>query len=46
MKNADYCGIIIMLWQLVANEVLCKREAEKVSARIAAQLGSDIIFSL
>lgn len=46
MKNADYCGIIIMLRQLVNNGVLSKKEAGKVSARIATQLGADIIIPL
>ena len=46
MKQADYCGIVIMLRQLVESGVLSRKEAGKVSARIAVQLGADIIFPL
>ena len=44
--NLDYCSIIIMLRQLVAQGVCSEAEAKKVAARIAASKGANIVFPL
>jgi hypothetical protein len=44
--NLDYCGIVMLLRQLIQNGTVTMREAKKIAARIAAQCGADIIISL
>jgi hypothetical protein len=44
--NLDYCGIVILLRQIVQCGYCTHREAQRIAARIAAQSGVDIIFSL
>ena len=46
MHNLDYCGIIMLLRQLVKIGKCTKEEAAKIAARIAAETGANIIFSL
>lgn len=46
MSNLDYCGIIILLRELVKTGKCNKDEAAKIAARIAVETGADIIFSL
>ena len=46
MSNLDYCGIVILLRQLVKGEKLSKREATEIAAHIAYKTGVDIVFSL
>ena len=42
--DVDYCGIINLLRQIVAEEICTEREAKKIAARIAAQLQTSIIL--
>lgn len=42
--NIDYCGVIHILWYLVAMEVCTEKEARKIADRIATQYGADIII--
>ena len=44
--DIDYCGIINLLRQLVAEEICTEREAKKLATRIAAQLQPSIILPL
>lgn len=46
MSNLDYCGIVILLRQLVKGGKLSKREATEIAAHIAYKTGVDIIFPL
>lgn len=46
MSNLDYCGIVILLRQLVKGEKLSNREATEIAAHIAYKTGVDIIFTL
>ncbi len=42
--DIDYCGIINLLRQLVAEQFCTESEAKKIAARIAAQLNTNIIL--
>ena len=42
--DIDYCGIVNLLRQLVAEEICTEGEAKKIAARIAAQLHTTIIL--
>ena len=42
--DVDYCGIVNLLRQLVAEEICTEGEAKKIAARIAAQLHTTIIL--
>ena len=44
--DVDYCGIVNLLRQLVAEEICTEREAKKIADRIAAQLRPTIILPL
>lgn len=44
--NLDYCGIVFMLRRLAAAQACTEKEARKVAARIAAEMGADIHFPL
>ena len=46
MSNLDYCGIVILLRQLVKGGKLSEREATEIAAHIAYKTGVDIIFPL
>lgn len=46
MSNLDYCGIIILLRELVKAGKCNKGEADKIAARIAVETSADIIFPL
>lgn len=46
MSNLDYCGIIILLRELVKTGKCSKGEAAKIAARIAVGTGAGIIFPL
>lgn len=46
MNNLDYCGVIILLRQLVRIGKCSDSEATKIATRIAAETGADIIFPL
>lgn len=46
MSNLDYCGIIILLRQLVKTGKCSEGEADKIATRIAAETGADILFPL
>ena len=43
--DVDYCGIVNLLRQLVAEEICTEREAKKIADRIAAQLHTTIFLS-
>lgn len=45
-KEIDYCGIIILLRQLVQAGKCSRTEAENIAHRIAEQTGVMLIFSL
>lgn len=45
MANIDFCGVIVLLRQLVAQKKTTEAEARKIAARIAAQSGADIVIS-
>ena len=44
--NADYLGIVTMLRDLKAQNIISGMEAERIAVRLMAQLGADIIISL
>ena len=44
--NVNYCGIVLLLRQLVAAGCCTKKEAARIADRIAKKTGADIIFSL
>lgn len=46
MNNLDYCGVVILLRQLIQSGVCIEVEAAKIAARIAVETGADIIFPL
>ena len=46
MSNLDYCGIIILLRELVKTGKCSIDEAAKIAPRIADENGADIIFPL
>ena len=46
MGNLDYCGIIILLRQLVRIGKYSDSEAAKIATRIAAETKVDIVFPL
>ena len=46
MTNIDYCGIVNLLRQLVAKDLLTKQEAKKIVARIATEEQVDIVLFL
>ena len=48
IQNADidYCGIVQLLRHLVVNGICTRREAKKIAARIAAQMGANIFLPL
>ncbi len=45
-KNVDYCGILILLRQLVAASAFTYTEAKRIAARIAQKTGADVLISL
>ncbi len=45
-KNVDYCGILILLRQLVAAGAFTYTEAKRIAARIAQRTGADVLISL
>lgn len=44
--NVDYCGIIILLRQLVQCGKCTEKEAKRIAAHIAVQYAVDVIISL
>ena len=46
MTNIDYCGIVNLLRQLVAKDLLTKQEAKKIAARFATEDQVDIVLFL
>ena len=46
MTNIDYCGIVNLLRQLVAKDLLTRQEARKIAAQIAAEEQVDIVLFL
>ncbi len=44
--NIDFCGIVNLLQYLVAHGHFSKKEAQKISERIAEKLGADIILNI
>jgi len=45
-KNADYCGVIFLLRQLVEAGHCTKKEATRIAALIARQTGSEVILPI
>ena len=45
-EEIDYCGIIILLRQLVQCGKCTEKEARRIAARIAVQYAVDVIISL
>ncbi len=45
-KDVDYCGIIILLKQLIAAGHCTKAEGQKIAARIAVAYDVNIIYPL
>ncbi len=45
-EEIDYCGIIILLRQLVQAGKCSRAEAKNIAHRIAAQSGATLIFPL
>ncbi len=45
-KNVDYCGILLLLRQLVAAGAFTYTEAKRIAARIAQKAGADVLISL
>lgn len=46
MNNLDYCGVVILLRQLVRIGKCSEGGTAKIAARIAVEIGADIIFPL
>lgn len=46
MTNIDYCGIVNLLRQLVAKDLLTRQEAKKIAAWIATEEQVDIVLFL
>ena len=46
MANIDLCGIAQLLRILVKEQKTTEKEAQRILARIATQMGADIIISL
>ena len=44
--NVNYCGVIILLRQLVTAGHCTKKEANRIAARIAKKTGADMILSI
>ena len=44
--NVNYCGVIILLRQLVVAGHCTKKEANSIAARIAKKTGADLILSI
>ena len=44
--NVNYCGVILLLRQLVEAGNCTVNEANRIAARIAKQTGADIILSI
>lgn len=44
--NVDYCGVIILLRQLVEAGLCTITEANRIAVRIASQTGANVILSL
>lgn len=44
--NASYCGMILLLRQLVAEGYCTKKEAKRIADRIAGKTGADVLISL
>ena len=45
-SDVDYCGILNLLHQLVAVGVCTKREAKRISNRIAREIGASMYFDV
>lgn len=43
--NIDFCGIVNLLQYLVEHGHCTKKEAQKISERVAEKLGADIILN-
>ena len=44
--NVNYCGVILLLRQLVEAGHCSMNEADRIATRIAKQTGADIILSV
>ena len=44
--NVNYCGVVILLRQLVAVGHCTKKEAGRIAARVAKKTGADLILSI
>ncbi len=44
--NANYCGTVLLLRQLVKDGYCTKNEATRIAARIARQIGSEVILPI
>ena len=42
----DYCGVIILLRNLLSSGAFSRQEIEKIARRVAAESGADLIISL
>ena len=43
--NIDFCGIVNLLQYLVEHGHCTKKEAQRISERVAEKLGADIIIN-
>ena len=46
VANIDYCGIVSLIRGLLQRKLCTAEEAKKIAARIAVQLGADIILNI
>lgn len=44
MNNFDYCGIIMLLRQLVISGICSENEVKKIAVHIVGQYGVDVIL--
>ena len=44
--NVDFCGTIMLLRALKKAESLTEHELQKIAARVAVQMGADIIIDI
>lgn len=42
----DYCGVIILLRNLLSSGAFSRQKIEKIARRVAAESGADLIISL
>lgn len=45
IPNIDYCGVVNLLRCLIEKEICTEKEAKRIAARVAKNIGADVILS-